>query len=173
MPGGGDPQGVLISGVFGSGKSSVAVEIADVLEKRGVPYAVLDLDFLAWFHTGSGGETAEHRMRLTNLVPIVGNYIAAGVRFFILAGSIRSVSELGGLKAHLPMPLRVVRLTVPLHEIEKRLSSDVTTGRQDDLRQAAAQVASSQGAGIEDLTVSNDRPIRQVAGDILRWLAWN
>ncbi len=71
------------------------------------------------------------------------------------------------------MPLRVVRLTVPLHEIEKRLSSDVTTGRQDDLRQAAAQVASSQGAGIEDLTVSNDRPIRQVAGDILRWLAWN
>ncbi len=70
------------------------------------------------------------------------------------------------------MLLRVIRLTMPLEEIEKRLSSDVTSGRQDDLREAAAQLASSQGVGIEDLTVSNDRPIRQVAEDILRWLAW-
>jgi hypothetical protein len=63
-------------------------------------------------------------------------------------------------------------LTVPLEEIENRLRSDVTTGRQDDLREAAGWVAASKGVGIEDLTVSNDRPIRQVALEILDWLRW-
>ena len=165
-------EAVLITGVFGSGKSSIAVEIADVLEKQDITYAVLDLDFLAWFHTGSDDETAEHRMRLTNLAPIVGNYLAAGVRLFVLAGAIGSGSELEDLRASLPMPLKVVRLTVPLEEIEKRLRSDVTTGRQDDLREARAWVAASKGVGIEDLMVSNDRPIRQVAVEILDWLGW-
>jgi adenylylsulfate kinase-like enzyme len=41
---GSDAEAVLITGLFGTGKSSVAVEIADILEKRGVPYAVIDLD---------------------------------------------------------------------------------------------------------------------------------
>ena len=40
-------EGVLITGVYGSGKSSVAVEIAYLLEQRRQPYALLDLDFLA------------------------------------------------------------------------------------------------------------------------------
>src|SRR2546422_6389428 len=48
-----DPEAVLITGVFGSGKSCVAVEIADVLEGLDLPHAVLDLDFLTWFHTGA------------------------------------------------------------------------------------------------------------------------
>lgn len=38
------PDGVLITGVYGSGKSSVAAEIAHVLEQRRQPYALLDLD---------------------------------------------------------------------------------------------------------------------------------
>jgi hypothetical protein len=166
------PEAVLITGVFGSGKSSVAVEIADVLERQGLSYGVLDLDFLAWFHTASDDPTVEHRMRLTNLAPVVGNYLAAGCRFFILAGALRNRSELDSLKAALPMPLRVVRLTVPWTGIEKRLRSDVTTGRQDDLRDAAAWVTAAEGVGIEDLTVSNDRSIREVAGEILDWLGW-
>jgi hypothetical protein len=70
------------------------------------------------------------------------------------------------------MSLRVVRLTVPLDEIERRLASDVTTARKEDLRQAALQLATSQGVGEEDHAVPNDRPVRQVAVDILEWLGW-
>lgn len=43
-------EGVLITGVYGSGKSSVAAEIAHLLEQRRRPYALLDLDYL-----GRGG----------------------------------------------------------------------------------------------------------------------
>ena len=167
------PEAVLITGVFGSGKSSVAVEIASVLEERDVPFAVLDLDFLAWFHvTGPDDRTSEYRMMLTNLAPVVRNYLSAGVRYLVLAWTVRDAAELNGVKAMLPVPLRVVRLTLPFQEIERRLYSDVTTGRQGDLRRAAEQIAASEGEGIDDLTISNDAPIRQVALEILDWLTW-
>jgi tRNA uridine 5-carbamoylmethylation protein Kti12 len=172
VPNGHDLEGVLITGVFGSGKSSVAAEISDILEKGGRAYALLDLDFLAWFQGESNDRWTEHRMRLTNLAPLVRNYVAAGCRYFILAGAIRDRSELDSLKSELPLPVRVVRLTVPWTEIQRRLRSDVTTGRQDDLREAAIQMVRSEELEIEDLTVSNDRPIRQVAMEILDWLRW-
>ena len=37
-----EPQAALITGLFGTGKSSVAIEMADVLEQPGLPYAVID-----------------------------------------------------------------------------------------------------------------------------------
>jgi len=169
---GGVEEAVLVSGVYGSGKSSVAQEIADLLEEQNVPYALLDLDFLAWFDTGSEGGPTEHSMMLRNLSALVGNYLAVGVQFFVLAYAIRGRAELDSLKAELPMPLRVVGLTVPLREIERRLHSDPTTGRRDDLRGAASWIAASLSTGFEDSTVPNDRPIREVAVDTLDWLGW-
>ena len=70
------------------------------------------------------------------------------------------------------MPLRVVRLTVPLDGIRQRLAADPTAAGQDDLREAAAQIAASEGVGVEDLVVANDRPIGLVAGEIMSWLGW-
>ena len=163
---------MLITGVYGSGKSSVAEEMAAVLEEHDAPYALLDFDFLAWFDTGSEGGPTEHRMMLRNLAAMVGNYLDVGVRFFVLARALRDGAELEDLKVGLPMTLKVVRLTVPLEEIEERLSHDPTTGRRDDLREAAVWVAAFFGVGIEDLTVPNDRPIREVAVEVLGWLRW-
>ena len=163
-------EAVLITGVFGTGKTSVAVEMADIAEKAHLPYAVLDLDWLMWFEPGD--EEDGHRMMLANLSAVVSNYLGAGVRLFILARSIRNSSELDGVRATLAMPLRVVRLEVGLPEIERRLRSDVTTARQDDLREASAWLAAANGVGIEDLAVGNDRPIRDVATEILDWLGW-
>lgn len=170
---GDEARAVLITGVFGSGKTSVGEEIADLLEERDRPYALLDLDYLMWFHTGATSEEAADRMMLANVSAVVANYIAAGVRFFVLAGAIRDESELAGLKSALRMPLSVVRLTVSLPEIERRLRSSATTARlRDDLTEAAAWLAASIGAGIEDLEIPNDRPIREVATAIVEWLGW-
>jgi chloramphenicol 3-O-phosphotransferase len=165
-------EAVLITGVYGSGKSSVAEEMAAVLEEHNAPYALLDLDFLAWFDTGGEGGPTEHRMMLRNLAAVVGNYLAVGVRFFVLAYAVRDGTVLDGIRATLPMPLKVVRLTVPLEKIGDRLSHNPTDGRGDDLREAAAWVAASYGVGLEDMTVPNDRPIREVDTDILDWLGW-
>ena len=62
---------MLITGVYGSGKSSVAEEMAAALEERNASYALLDLDFLAWFDTGEEDGPTEYRMMLTNLAAVV------------------------------------------------------------------------------------------------------
>src|ERR1700752_1359365 len=77
------PEAVLLCGAYGTGKTSVAAEMAELLEARDVPYAAIDLDWLAWANiAGSHGE-AGHRLMLANLAPMIGNYRAPGVARFI------------------------------------------------------------------------------------------
>lgn len=166
------PGGVLITGVYGAGKSSVAAEIAHLLEQRRCPYALLDLDYLAW-----GGADFDHgadyfRLMLRNLAAVAGNYREVGVDRFVVAWFVRDRGALRAVRNAVGVPLRVVRLTVPWGEILQRLAADVTTGRQEDLRESAAQIAASEGVGVEDHVIANDRPIEVVAGEIMDWLGW-
>jgi len=70
------------------------------------------------------------------------------------------------------VPLRVVRLSVSWPDIERRLASDVTSGRRDDLRDAAASIAHGEGIGVEDIVVNDDRAVRIVAHEVMSWLGW-
>jgi SAM-dependent methyltransferase len=63
-------EGVLLTGVYGSGKSSVAEEIAYLLEQRGELYALLDLDYLSWAGTGTDDRAAEFGLMLQNLAAV-------------------------------------------------------------------------------------------------------
>jgi hypothetical protein len=67
-------EGVLLTGVYGSGKSSVAEEIAYLLEQRGERYALLDLDYLSWAGTGADDREAEFGLMLVNLTAVAANY---------------------------------------------------------------------------------------------------
>ena len=167
-----DPEAVLIGGAYGTGKSSVAAEMAELLEVRDVPYAAIDLDWLMWANVADAHGEAGNRLMLANLAPMIGNYRAAGLTRFILAGLLTSVDERQRLRETLGMRLRVVRLTVPIDDIERRLGSDPTSGRRDDLEHSRRQASEEVGAGLEDVTVANDRPIREVAAEIIAWLGW-
>jgi len=162
----------LLTGVFGSGKSSVAEEIAYLLEQRGEPYALLDLDFLSWADTGTGDRAGEFGLMLQNLSAVAANYRRAGIGRFVLAYFVRSPDEVAGVRKALGLPLRVVRLVVPLSDIERRLAGDVTSGRRDDLRAAAASIATAEGAGVKDVAIGNDRPVGVVARDVITFLGW-
>ena len=80
--------------------------------------------------------------------------------------------ELHGIREAVGVPLRVVRLSLPLPDIEQRLATDVTTERQEELREAARQIAAGEGAGIEDVALANDRPVGTVAQQVMTWLGW-
>ena len=104
-------DGVVVTGVYGAGKSTVAAEIGDQLETQGAAYAALDLDWLGWFDTGAidQADVAE-RVFLANVAAVVGNYLEVGVERFVFAGWIGHRRELDALAAAVPVPLRVVRL---------------------------------------------------------------
>jgi hypothetical protein len=167
-----DEGAVLISGVFGSGKSPVAEEIADLLEQRCVPFALMDLDYLVWFDAGN--REAESLVLQQNIEALAANFRAAGVRLFVLAGASRDRAEVDALSAALGVPLRVVRLVVPLTEIERRLraSASAEARLRDNLPRAAEWIAEGAGEGIEDLLVQNQGSARQVATEIVDWLDW-
>ena len=167
-----EAEGVLLTGVYGSGKSSVAAEIAYLLEQRGEPYAMLDLDYLSWAGDATSDRASEFGLMLENLAAVAANYRRAGIRLFVLAYFVRSPGEVREVREALGLPLRVARLTVRLPEIERRLAGDVTSGRRDDLRAAAASIAAAEGAGVEDVVIGNDRPIGAVARDVVTFLGW-
>jgi hypothetical protein len=127
--------GVLISGAFGTGKSSTAEETATLIEARGLADTAIDLDWLAWFDTGTDEKEEGERVMLDNLVT-------------------------------------VVELRAPLPTIERRLRSSPTSGRLDDLRRARNQIEVVVGAPRVDATIDGDRPVGEVASDILRLLRW-
>jgi hypothetical protein len=154
--------------VYGSGKSSVAAEITYLLEQRDQPYALLDLDYLGWV----GDHSMGYRMMLRNLAAVAPNYRDAGIGVFVVAYFVRDLNALRSVREALGIPLRVVRLSVSWPDIERRLAGDVTSGRHDDLRDAASAIAAGEGAGVEDLVINNDRPVTTVAHEVMSWLGW-
>jgi adenylylsulfate kinase-like enzyme len=165
-------EGVLITGVYGAGKSTVAAEISYLLEQRRQPYALLDLDFLGWGVNSFDRSAAGNPFMLRNLAAVVSNYREGGISVFVLAYFVSSHDELRGIREACGVPLRVVRLSVPLPDIEQRLSADMTTERREELREAARQIAAAEGVGIEDIVLANDRPVPVVAEQIVTWLGW-
>ena len=164
--------GVLITGVYGSGKSSVAAEISYLLERRRQPHALLDLDYLGWGGDNFDDHVAGFGLMLRNLAAVASNYREAGISIFIVAYFIRSHEALRAVREAAGVPLRVVRLSVPLPDIEQRLVADLTSGRRDDLREAASSIAMGEGVGVEDVTVVNDQPIGVTAHEVMTWLGW-
>lgn len=168
-----DLDGVLITGVYGSGKSTLAAEIAETLERRDVSYAAFDLDWLAWFHVSELDSDALHEVYLSNVSAVVANVRAAGVRHLVLAVAVRDGHDVRALESAAGAALRVVRLEVAGDEIERRLRSDPTSGRRDDLAIARTWLADGIGSGVEDRVFRNDGSIHDLARDVITWLGWD
>jgi adenylate kinase family enzyme len=164
-------EALLLTGLFGTGKSTVAADIAEMLSESAVLHAALDLDWLTWTNAVTARE-GEHRMMLSNLALVADNYRRVGVQRFILARTILDLEEVTTLRQVLDMPLRVVELTVPFDEIERRLTGDPTEARRDDLEMARAWLAERAATGFADLAVANDRTVRAVSVTIAEWMCW-
>jgi hypothetical protein len=162
---------LVLSGAYGAGKSSVAVEIADMLEARGAPFAAIDLDWLTWANV-PGADHGELGLLVSNLGAIVANYRAAGVRLFVLAYAVADLATLEAIRSVMAMPVRLVRLTLPEAMIEERLGGSPTSGRADDLVRARQWIAQGIGVGFEDVEVDNVGLLRETALRVLTAIGW-
>ena len=84
----------------------------------------------------------------------------AGIGLLVLACFVRDAGEAQRVREAAGVPLKAARLAVPLAGIGQRLTSDVTSGRPEDLDEAAASVTAREGAGPEDVVIKDDHPIR-------------
>jgi len=164
-------RAILLTGVYGSGKSSVATEIADLLENRQPPFASIDLDWLSWSNAG-GSNHDDHALLDRNLAAVAAIYLEAGVRRFVLAGSVPDADALEGIRTAVGAPLTVIRLTAPVAVIEERLGTSPHRARADDLAVAREWLAAGTGAGLEDYVVENVGPLRETALRVLEIAGW-
>ncbi len=103
---------------------------------------------------------------------MAANCRQAGIGKFVLAYLVTGRDMLRRIEQAAGVPLRVVRLWVPLAVIERRLAADVTTERQQEPREAVGQIAAGAGVGVEDLELDGDRPVGVLAQEIMSWLGW-
>lgn len=176
------PEAALITGVFGSGKSTILAEAADLLEDGGLPFAAIDIDWLGWAMTAEDAaadgapasvpHAAFSGLTLENLALVVGNDRRHGIERFLLAHAVWRPTELAELRTALDMPVRVIGLVVPLPVVQARLASDPTRARLDDLARTEAWLAGDREAVPVELALDNTRPVAEVARELVDWLGW-
>ena len=117
-----DARTLLVTGVYGAGKTTVAVELTDRLAAAGDAVAVIDLDWLGVVR----GARAVGRARGPADDPAqprgaAGRLPRGGVRTFILAGAAREATAVERLRAVMRTGFEVVRLDVDADTIRGRL----------------------------------------------------
>ena len=80
---------LLITGTVGSGKTSVLLEIGEALGRDGRPYAIVDLDWLAWLRPSAQSGATVQGVLIENLAHVAGTFRAAGVERLALARAVR------------------------------------------------------------------------------------
>ena len=143
-----------------------------MLDRTDVAYAYLDLDYLWWFQVSGIDHAAAKEVLWANLALLIDNYTAKGVDHFMLAWTAEDEIDLEDLMRVMSMPLRVVKLSVPIEVIRHRLAASPTTDRQLDLSNTESLLAENAQSGFTSVVVANDRPLPEVAHEILQLLNW-
>jgi gluconate kinase len=169
-------RALLLTGVAGVGKSTVADAAGRVLTTAGHVTAVVDTDMLAQFgpppgtHLAGGGFYDE--LKCANLAALWANFKAAGAQFVVVAAVIDSLplrelytQSLSGCE------VRHVMLTADDDTVRSRLRQrDTGPKLEQHLRGLNKPIPTATTA--EDFTVTNDRAAADVATEILVRAGW-
>jgi hypothetical protein len=163
-------RGVFLVGPYGSGKSTVAIEMCNIIEDRDWAYALIDLDYLAWANPPTHDEHKEPRLLLGNLEAVVRNYRNAGIEYFVVAGYVPDGDTLDAISAVLDVAITVVRLEVASEEITRRLRSGIDSWRLDGSDGAAHDAAAFEPT--DSVVIRNDDAPHVTAQDVLHAIGW-
>jgi adenylylsulfate kinase len=169
-------RAILLTGTVGSGKKSVAIEIGEFLERGDAPYALVDLDWLAWLRPAPASLVTPRSALAENLSLIWRTFRAAGVERLVLARFLEDRAQLDALRGALPgVELVVVRLVAPAGLVERRLHArDSGFQLTQHLAETAAFAVRGAQVALEDAVVANgERPLGDVAADVLSAAGWS
>ena len=168
-------RALLLAGVAGVGKSTVAGAIGGVLTAAGLVTAVVDTDALAQFGPPPqrGGGFYDD-LKCANLSAVWANYRAAGARFVVVSAGIDSAAlrdQYAGCLAG--CEVQTVRLVAAVETVRRRLRErDSGAALARHLRALDEQDAGLEAAAIGDFTVVNDRPVALVAREVVARAGW-
>lgn len=168
-------KGLLITGVTGVGKSTMLEPLGRLLSKGIGAVAVVDTDTLAQFGPPPGDRQGFYDdLKCRNLAAVWANFKAAGARYVVVAGGIDSVELRAKYAAALAdCEVQLVRLVAPTELVRERLHGRDNGATLDrHLDKLPEQESRFDALGLEDFTVVNDRPLADVAGEIVARAGW-
>jgi hypothetical protein len=165
---------LLVSGTVGAGKSTVVMEINDVLADLKIPNAALDLDALVWQWPSTSPWNND--LLFENLATLWPNYAAHGATHLVLARVLEDRNELPRYQLAVPgATITICRLVSPEALRLERLRARMPEGLSRDwhLKRSLELEAILSAVGGEDFTVENDeRAVRDVSLDVLIRAKW-
>ena len=164
---------LAISGSVGVGKTSVLIEINDVLEKASVPHGCVERDALGYSWPPRGRFNA--RIIEQNLACVTTNFLKAGATRLVIAGVIESDTDLALYRRCVPgAEITVCRLSAdaPLRQ-ERLRARERGAGLQWHLDRTLELDRILDAARLEHFVVDNgNRPLRDVAVEVLTRAGW-
>lgn len=165
---------LLLTGTVGVGKSTVAVEVHDVLGERGVPNVAFDLDAFTMQWPPSSKWNSD--LMFESLAALWEINRHRGVERVVLAHVLEDGDERARYAEAIPgAELTAVRLVAPEVVRKDRLTARMAPGpgREWHLHRTVELDAILDAARHEDFVVDNgDRPVRDVALEVLRGAGW-
>ena len=159
-------RALLLIGVTGVGKSTVAAAIGGILTAAGRVTAVVDTDALAQFGPPPGGSSFYDHLKCSNLSVVWANYRRAGARFVVVSAGIDSAAQRDQYAGSLAgCEVQVVRLVAALDTVRRRLQDRDGTARH-------SQHPGTPAVAIEDFSIVNDRPATVVAREVIARAGW-
>ncbi|MBL7255378.1 GNAT family N-acetyltransferase [Paractinoplanes lichenicola] len=168
-------RALVLSGMAGVGKSTVAAAVGRAMTEAGQATAVVDTDQLAQFGPPPINRFAGYdELKCANLAAVWANFKAAGAQFLVVAAVIETAAVRQRYLASLAdCEVRVVGLVADVGTVRDRLRRRDTGSKLERLldsldRQGLAPIDTA----VADFTVTNDRPPAAIADEILQRAGW-
>jgi len=164
---------LIITGAMGAGETAVLGEASDILARRLIVHAAIDMDALGLAHIPSAA--LNDGVLYDNRRSICGNYAALGVQRFVVARAIEDDAQLKLCRGIIPAANTVVcRLAATIKTMRRRVEMRELGIRQPEYVARVEELNSIlDRARLEDFTVANEnRPLTDVALEVLVKAGW-
>jgi adenylylsulfate kinase len=170
-------RALFLTGTVGTGKTTVASQLGDLLRERGEPHGVVDLDWLSEYWPPPEDDRFNVGLVIANLRAVAANYAEAGARSLVLSGVVTSAAHLASLgEAIGACPLALVRLVGPTKAIRARLQSRhppwESAALQWHLDRVQELSYELDACGLEPIEIDATRDPREVAERVLEVVEW-
>lgn len=165
---------LLITGPVGVGKSTVAGEAARLLREANLPHALVDLAWIEQCWPVPADDPWNERLIHRNLASLWVNFHQAGAERLIVVRVLEARSLLRHVAQAVPgAQITVVGLRAPLAVLHARIRSREVSDPSWFLGAATHTAHVLEQARVEDHLVDNeDRPVAEVAEEVLRLAGW-
>jgi hypothetical protein len=167
-------RAILLIGPVGAGKTTTLHELEAILAVRGVPNAIIDLDWLAWASPPTTSSSTIHDLLVRNLAAVWANFHAAGIHHIAVARSLHGAAEIEDIRRALGgCETTVVELVCGTDVLRERLHRrDSGAALAEHLALLEAPDDNGRAVAVDAVVECDAQSPEQIARDVLGAAGW-